>query len=257
MTKEIEVLIEKHGLAHIKEELLAHVFQCVKVIPTGEVDLPIGASKMGGIPDVSAAFEYPTYKGQPLSFIAQLNLAELQKTGIQNDLPTSGMLYFFYFDNERYEGFHEVYGNPYEKEGWCVRYDDAKVEQLHRIDGIDEKYPQCRLTFHVTEKLPELFIEDEDDSDRFLQLLEELMPDQYDNHQIFGEPFSVQNEVFEEVQEHVEAHHSDITLLFQIDSDEVNCHMAWGDMGMLYFCMANEDIKSRRFEKACCILQSC
>ncbi|CAM4173672.1 hypothetical protein BAMA_19550 [Bacillus manliponensis] len=255
MTREIEALIEKHSLTHIKEKLLAHVFQCVKVIPTPITNLPIGSSKMGGVPDVSVTFEYPTYEGEPLSFIAQFNLVDLHKTGMKNDLPASGMLYFFYFDNENYEGFHEVYGNEYKRGSWRVMYDDA--EQLQQIEGIDAKYPQCCLTFQVVEKLPELFIEDEDDSDRFLQLLEELMPDQYDNHQIFGEPFSVQNEVFEEMQEHVGAHHSDITLLFQVDSDEKNCHMAWGDMGMLYFCMANEDIKLRRFDKACCLLQSC
>lgn len=255
MTKKIEALIEKYGLTHIEEDLLAHVFQCIKVVPSQAAELPIGSSKMGGLPDVSSAFEYPTYNGYPLSFIAQFNLADIQKTGMKNDLPERGMLYFFYFDDENREGFHEVYGNESMRDGWRVLYDEA--ENLHEAKGIDEKYPQCRLTFEVVQKLPELFIEDEGDSDRFLQLLEELMPDQYDNHQIFGEPFSIQTEVFEEMQEHVGAHHSEITLLFQVDSDEVNCNMAWGDMGMLYFCIANEDIKTRRFDKACCIMQTC
>ena len=57
--------------------------------------------------------------------------------------------------------------------------------------------------FELTYKLPELFIEDEADSDRFLQLLEELIPDNYDNHQMFGEPFSVQEEVLYETGEYM------------------------------------------------------
>ncbi len=48
-----------------------------------------------------------------------------------------------------------------------------------------------------------------------------------------------------------------MTLLFQIDSDTKNCNMMWGDLGMLYFCIGNEDLKNRRFENACCVLQTC
>lgn len=83
------------------------------------------------------------------------------------------------------------------------------------------------------------------------------MPDRYDNHQVFGQPFSVQREVFEEAGESVGIHDHDMTLLFQIDSDYTNCNMMWGDLGMLYFCIGNEDLKQRRFENTCCVLQSC
>lgn len=39
-----------------------------------------------------------------------------------------------------------------------------------------------------------------------------------------------------------------MTLLFQIDSDTKNCNMMWGDLGMLYFCIGNEDLKNRRLK---------
>ena len=39
-----------------------------------------------------------------------------------------------------------------------------------------------------------------------------------------------------------------MTLLFQIDSDHKNCNMVWGELGMLYFCISNEDLKNQRFE---------
>ncbi|WP_243521736.1 YwqG family protein [Bacillus pseudomycoides] len=245
MRNQIDSLIDKHNLTHIKRELLATIFPCVKVIPRQEESLPIGCSKMGGLPDVPSTFEYPTYEGKELDFIAQFNLADLQGVGMDHDLPETGMLYFFYNVNYQHEGT------------WCVLYYNEPTERLQRVNNKQSKYTQCALTFKLTYKLPELFIEDEADSDRFLQLLEELMPDHYDNHQVFGEPFSVQREVFEEAGEYTGIPDHDMTLLFQIDSDYANCHMMWGDLGMLYFCIGNEDLKQRRFENTCCILQSC
>ncbi|KXY14357.1 YwqG family protein [Bacillus sp. FSL K6-0067] len=250
MNKQIEVLIDKYGLTHLKEELMNTVFPCIKVVPKQAETVAIGSSKMGGIPDLPATFEYPTHKGNPLQFIAQFNLNDLQNVGIDHDLPEKGMLYFFSVEN-----YFEEDMNP--TEAGRVLYYDVPVEQLRRADELQTNYNQCATTFELTYKLPELFIEDEADSDRFLQLLEELIPDNYDNHQIFGEPFSVQDEVLYETGQYMDIDPQQMTLLFQIDSDTKNCNMMWGDLGMLYFCIGNEDLKNRRFENACCVLQTC
>ncbi|MDD1369183.1 YwqG family protein [Bacillus sp. MHSD_36] len=250
MNKQIEVLIDKYGLTHLKEELMNTVFPCIKVVPKQAETVAIGSSKMGGIPDLPATFEYPTHKGNPLQFIAQFNLNDLQNVSIDHDLPRTGMLYFFSVEN-----YFEEDVNP--TEAGRVLYYDVPVEQLRRADELQTNYNECATTFELTYKLPELFIEDEADSDRFLQLLEELIPDNYDNHQIFGEPFSVQDEVLYETGQYMEIDPQQMTLLFQIDSDTKNCNMMWGDLGMLYFCIGNEDLKNRRFENACCILQTC
>ncbi|MGF9937743.1 YwqG family protein [Bacillus anthracis] len=250
MNKQIEVLIDKYGLTHLKEELINTVFPCVKVVPKQEETVAIGSSKMGGIPDLPCAFEYPMHKGNPLQFIAQFNLNDLQNIGMNHDLPKTGMLYFFTVEN-----YFEEDVNP--TEAGRVLYYDVTVEQLRRADELQTNYNQCAITFELTYKLPELFIEDEADSDRFLQLLEELIPDNYDNHQMFGEPFSVQDEVLYEAGQYMDIDPQQMTLLFQIDSDTKNCNMMWGDLGMLYFCIGNEDLKNRRFENTCCVLQTC
>lgn len=52
-------------------------------------------TKIGGLPDVAGAFEWPTYQGHPMAFLAQLDLAELARTGGPDWLPSSGMLYLF------------------------------------------------------------------------------------------------------------------------------------------------------------------
>ena len=78
------------------------------------------------------------------------------------------MLYFFCIENY----FEE---NVKLTEAGRVLYYDVPVEQLRRGNEVQAKYNQCAITFELTYKLPELFIEDEADSDRFLQLLEELI----------------------------------------------------------------------------------
>lgn len=250
MNKKIGVLIDKYELTHLKEELINTVFPCIKVVPKQQETIAIGSSKMGGVPDLPASFEYPKYKGNPLQFIAQFNLSDLQNVGMDHNLPKTGMLYFFSIGN-----YFEEDVNPVE--AGRVLYCDVPVERLRRANEIQAKYNQCAITFELTYKLPELFIEDEADSDRFLQLLEELIPDNYDNHQMFGEPFSVQEEVLYETGEYMGVDPQQMTLLFQIDSDHKNCNMVWGELGMLYFSISNEDLKNRRFENTCCVLQTC
>jgi uncharacterized protein YwqG len=250
MEQKIEILIDKYELTHLKQELINTVFPCVKVVPKQQEIIAIGSSKMGGVPDLPNTFEYPTYKENPLRFIAQFNLSDLQNVGMDHNLPKTGMLYFFSIEN-----YFEEDVDP--TEAGRVLYYNIPVEQLRRADEIQAKYNQCAITFELTYKLPELFIEDEADSDRFLQLLEELIPDNYDNHQMFGEPFSVQGEVLDETGQYMGIDPQHMTLLFQIDSDTKNCNMMWGDLGMLYFCIGNEDLKNRHFENTCCVLQTC
>lgn len=56
--------------------------------------LPLGASRIGGLPDLPPGFPWPTSSGKKLPFIAQFQLSELPASeGIQ--LPRDGHLYFF------------------------------------------------------------------------------------------------------------------------------------------------------------------
>ena len=68
-------------------------------------NLPIGASKIGGCPDVPADFVWPYVTGggicenddkpHPLTFMAQFNLSELADCDTENRLPKAGLLSFF------------------------------------------------------------------------------------------------------------------------------------------------------------------
>src|SRR4051794_39230511 len=55
-------------------------------------DLPLGASRFGGSPDVPPGFTWPDRDGRPLTFLAQLDLLEIHAPGV----PDHGWLLFFY-----------------------------------------------------------------------------------------------------------------------------------------------------------------
>ena len=74
------------------------------VEPPGEV--PLGGSKVGGLPHVDGTFSWPTEddSDDPLALVCQINLAE---AGLATSLlPKQGMLYLFsIYDSDRAYGY--------------------------------------------------------------------------------------------------------------------------------------------------------
>jgi hypothetical protein len=89
-----KVGLTKHwGLfkSNIKNEILT------TPIPSVETDFIIGQSKIGGQPDLPKNIEwFKEDNGKRLSFIAQINFSELSNLDKSQNLPSSGMIYFFY-----------------------------------------------------------------------------------------------------------------------------------------------------------------
>ncbi len=94
-------------------ELLRHRAEvtdfATAVVINGETcdEVPVGASKMGGLPDLPEGIDYPEceqyldeqdkyHKAQKLPLICQFDLAELAEFDLLDDLPKSGMLYIFW-----------------------------------------------------------------------------------------------------------------------------------------------------------------
>jgi uncharacterized protein YwqG len=62
-------------------------------------ELATGGTKIGGTPDMPDSVEWPHWRGQPLSFVGQINLSEIAP--FQLGLPRGGLLLlFFSFDGE-------------------------------------------------------------------------------------------------------------------------------------------------------------
>lgn len=62
-------------------------------------------SFLGGSPDLPVDFSWPTHMGAPLTFVAQLDLSELNHSGDLSWLPPTGRLLFFMrvLDNDGYD----------------------------------------------------------------------------------------------------------------------------------------------------------
>ncbi len=131
-------------------------------------DIPVGASKIGGRPDIPPGVVWPGRYQIAHSFLAQINLADVAPHDEAQLLPISGRLYFFYGLAFQVSGF-----NPDDRGGWTVLYDDAAVSDLIRTDppsslvALDSQfyllqnglYMPIRLTPQATWTLPDRYSE--------------------------------------------------------------------------------------------------
>ena len=93
-----QTLAEKFELGHVAQEIFNAAKNCVRLTksPADDQSLPIGASKIGGSPDVPRNFEWPYWHNSFLAFLIQINLHDLQAKLRIDALPASGVLSFFF-----------------------------------------------------------------------------------------------------------------------------------------------------------------
>jgi Domain of unknown function (DUF1963) len=105
---------------------------------SAESQIPIGASKFGGLPDVPFDFSIPhDERGVPCSFVAQIDLAQVSKFDAESLLPKTGLLSFFASEYDYSEG--KINGNPvfYFSEGASLlRRKEQEVGYLARLQQI-------------------------------------------------------------------------------------------------------------------------
>jgi hypothetical protein len=94
---QLRALLRAQGLDRVAEPLLAFARDSIALERTPSLDsaVPIGATKLGGAPDLPVGVDWPTHAGVPYAFLCQVACAEaapLDPTGL---LPQSGMLCFF------------------------------------------------------------------------------------------------------------------------------------------------------------------
>jgi len=118
--QEFTALCASHGFGAHAGVLLPWLRPRVGFSRRAEADAPIGASRIGGGPDVPAGFTWPTHKGRPLDFLLQINLADVQGLQCGLDLPAQGVLSFFYDTDTQPWGY-----DPADRGGHGVRLFDA------------------------------------------------------------------------------------------------------------------------------------
>lgn len=110
------------------------------------------SSWLGGDPELPPAVPWPEHAGQPMSFVAQLDLAEVRDAGGPEWLPAAGALSFFFALDEA------PYGERLDgATTWCVIHHAADRALERRIGSpAVAAWPERRIAFRPVKSLPSL-----------------------------------------------------------------------------------------------------
>ncbi|MCH5187527.1 MAG: DUF1963 domain-containing protein [Oscillospiraceae bacterium] len=260
----------------------------------GKAAAVVGGTRFGGVPDVPADFVWPYYEGEdydevvksrPMSFIAQFNCAELAPMDAEGLLPKTGLLSFFYEMETMRCGF-----DP--KDAGCARvfwFEDSSTlvpAQVPEDLETDHRFPMLQIamepgTSYIDMEDFRLYLDD--DAYWFYtgeidEIYEEL--DIAENtSKLLGWPHVTQGSIMSdcvfassgyytgdpeglakipqaEREEKMKTALEDWRLLLQLDiADLEEENFTFCDCGRIYFCIRQEDLLARRFDRVWLILQ--
>ncbi len=235
-------------------------------------------SRIGGEPALAGDVAWPTRRGRPLGFIAQIALEELpEESAATFDLPKTGTLYFFYDCMQMPWGF-----DPKDAESARVLYSASTAGDARPFP--DALPPEARFT-----PMPVVLQRFESLTDaewlrlHAIDLEDSVVAGHLDRwyedvgqprSQLFGSPLSIQGGMRDQcalvtngiylggdrpMDKRKAARHakeaSDWILLLQVDSHEEETGMMWGDAGRLFYWIRKEDLAKQRFDDVWAILQ--
>ncbi|WP_159067649.1 DUF1963 domain-containing protein [Paenibacillus ihuae] len=249
--REIRMMLKEAGLGQYWDELKYQILPGFYMVPkmTDEADIKLGASKIGGHPDVPSTFQWPSWKTHPMSFVAQINLEEFPMNLVNPEYPATGILYFFYvYDYEVW------YNDDYDSDmiNNNVVYYVPETAELVRMKPPASLSEEQIFKSALLEKKLELTLPDSDyleanhlmtnkaDLNRYSLEFKPDFMNTYDRgigFRFLGHMSALQ----------YGGHPSDEILLFQADSnDEIG--MEWDLSGLLYFFIKDNDFKKLFFE---------
>ncbi len=260
--------LEKHARFLYSYAKKAIYFDVLKI---DENIIPIGKTKIGGHPDLYEGFKWPLNEGHYLAFLAQVNLADVSHFDHDHILPSRGMLYFFYDSNDMPWGY-----DIQDRDAFRVFYYDIPLDKLKRLDyptalshQLDSIFPAVAVRLSNKWSLPNLekkvfkndkyldYISLEDGKETYmLGYCKNIQEDvslscAMTKHDCLVDHF---HKLTKQEKQKLKLEKDEWILLFQLDSIN-ECHMMWGDMGILYFMIRKDDLSNRRFENVWMILQ--
>jgi uncharacterized protein YwqG len=280
-------LLREAGLREYTEAILRYKQPCIRLHARRVADsdsLLLGASRIGGLPDLPPTMEWPIRNGRPCEFIAQINLSHASPYDPTGLLPKEGLLLFFYDGLEYLDSPYQ----HYQKGSETIRYYTGDIAKLERAtvfpDALEkfQRYRTCSIIFETDWMLPqwatpaaialerEVFgrkeiIEPETPLAKiYRQVVDELEPyEDQDKHHLFGYPEPIiQDDPLYEIPEAWDGKKMDHNLLaewiylLQISSDD-GPGMLWADTSSLYYCIRRDDLLAGKFENAICVEQNC
>ncbi|MFI5272288.1 MAG: YwqG family protein [Ktedonobacterales bacterium] len=249
----------------------------------GPSGVAVGASALGGQPDLAPGTAWPAKQGAPLSFVGQIRLEAVAPYESAHLLPPKGLLSFFY------DAQQETYGtDPTDRAGFAVLYtaDASGVQRQPFPNALaaPARFAPRVVTFSAgvtlpvtpTVALPQLAWTP-DQQQTYEAVLANvpggpLAQGVSARNQLLGFPDTLQDDMRLECQlaSHGVSMAASATdprtaslavgaenwqLLFQLDSDE-QTGMHWGDGGMLYYWIERKALDGCDFSQAWVVLQS-
>jgi uncharacterized protein YwqG len=154
--RELEARIDEVGLD--REKVLALAQHAITIRATPVDDVPLGASRTGGSPDLPKGTRWPALGGFPLAFAAQIRLEDVAPYDLDRLLPPRGILAFFVFDAVLHDGPQEYGAGKvlyFEEPGELVRMSMPEPTRAQRERGYSRVfYPLCALRFATELQLP-------------------------------------------------------------------------------------------------------
>ncbi|WP_436898843.1 YwqG family protein [Acinetobacter gyllenbergii] len=250
------------------EKITATILPTVSMQLTPSDELTLWQSKIGGQPYLPLDATYPVdADGNPLALLAQFNFSEIPSLP---NFPDQGILQFYiaaddlygmnFDDQQQQSGFKVLYFEQVIEDASQLKQDFSEVQL-----GEDDYLPftgQYAIEFSLTSQpislgdfafapkilgVDELYdFEDQfeggDFEDDFIEPYDELAS--ASGHRLGGYPYFTQTDprqYNEKVQDYV--------LLFQLDTDDAENEIMWGDSGVGNFFIHPEDLKKRDFSK--------
>lgn len=223
-------------------------------------------SHLGGPANLPEGIPWPEYNGKKLGFLARVSLADVHRCAAIDWLPKEGALLFFYDMDQETWGF-----DPNDRGSWRVLH----VRDLDHPAAISEELKCQPVTFKsILTLIDSSFTSLTDDqTDEYCEEMESRYGE-LNMHQVGGHALAIQNaDMNLECQlaangvytgnskgwedpriKELEPGAKDWRLLLQLDSDE-DLDFCWGDCGILYFWIREQDARSGNFDDVWMILQ--
>jgi hypothetical protein len=276
----VVVLAGRPQLARLPPRVAELAEPTLLLIPqqANEKQIPIGTSRMGGLPDLPADVVWPSPLGRPLTFVAQLDLTEVMGHLPDSALPRAGMLYFFYDTEKQPWGY-----SPAEQDGFRVVYRTESKGVLRRRRApaaLKAIYGVQPLTLRSEKSYPDSFspVVDrlelgERESEEYQGFLEGL-PAGPPGHRLLGHPRALGGDPMTDC--HLVANGVDLSddaldkndprvkllsfgssawrLLLELDPRAAGKE-SWGDWATAYVFIRRSDLEQRNFDSVCMIAQ--
>jgi len=196
--------MQKCGIGAADQQILGSIAsECWYLELDDPENLPIGGSRIGGDPDLPDSLHWPDGESEPMSFLLQIRLEDIQ-SALPHGMPRSGMLYFFVEDDENsLNVIHKLLWSG-DLSGLSRRKPQGRTretEQRHGIPGACSLKVVHGVDLPIYDNLP-LKLYQEDSGFEMLQNLENLLRGSDDREAVCGKifgSFSAQNPVLKNV----------------------------------------------------------